>query len=151
MQGQTNRGDTELMTKTVFYCVMILLLITACSDQSDDKPYIRKPMKIIIQKNAAWDGFIKTDETATACKEFVLTTQDVNEFFQVARLDTEHEYSQGQVMSRCYAEGELTLPRKYKGKWRIDRARRGILMVEGAQTYFFYCESCTGRQYVERK
>jgi len=127
------------------------MLITACSDHSDEKPYIRKPMNIVIQKNAARDGFIKTDETTAMCKDFVLTEQDVNEFFMVARLDTELEYSHGQVMSRCYAEGELTLPRKYKGKWRIDRARRGILMVEGDQTYFFYCENCAGRKYAERK
>ena len=127
------------------------MLITACSDHSGKKPYIRKPMNIVIQKNAAWDGFIKTDETAAMCKDFVLTKNDVNEFFMVARLDTEQEYSHGQGMSRCYAEGELTLPRKYKGKWRIDRARRGILMVEGVQTYFFYCESCASRKYAERK
>jgi len=139
------------MTKILFYCVIMSMLITACSDHSGKKPYIRKPMNIVIQKNAAWDGFIKTDETAAMCKDFVLTENDVNEFFMVARLDTEQEYSHGQVMSRCYAEGELTLPRKYKGKWRIDRARRGILMVEGDQTYFFYCESCASRKYAERK
>ena len=139
------------MTKISFYSVILSLLITACSDHSDDKPYIRKPMNIVIQKNAAWDGFIKTDETADMCKGFVLTEQDVKEFFMVARLDTEQEYSHGQVMSRCYAEGELTLPRKYKARWRIDRARRGILMVNGDQTYFFYCDNCAGRNYAESK
>ena len=139
------------MRKIFFYGVILSMLITACSDHSEKKPFIRKPMNIVIQKNAAWDGFIKTDETAAMCKDFVLTEQDVNEFFQVAQLDSEHEYSQGQVMSRCYAEGELTLPRKYKGKWRINRARRGILMIEGDQTYFFYCENCGGRKYAEPK
>ena len=139
------------MIKILFYSVIMSMLITACSDDSGKKPYIRKPMNIVIQKNAAWDEFIKTDETAAMCKDFVLTEQNVNEFFQVARLDAEREYSHGLVMSRCFAEGELMLPRRYKGKWRIDKARRGILMVEGDQAYFFYCESCTGRKYAERK
>ena len=139
------------MIKILFTGIILVMLITACSDHSDDKPYIRKPMNIVIQKNAAWDEFIKTDETTAMCKEFVLTEQDVNEFFMVARLDTEQEYSQAQIVSRCFAEGELTLPRKYQGKWRIDKARRGILMVEGEQTYFFYCNSCAGRKYAVRK
>jgi len=138
------------MMKIFLYSVFLLLL-SACSDPADEKPYVRKPMNIIIHKNAAWDGFVNAAETVTECKAFVLTEQDVNEFFMVARPETEREYSQGQVLSRCYAEGELTLPRKYKGKWRIDRARRGILMVEGEQSYFFYCDNCAGGKYAERK
>ena len=139
------------MIKILFYSAILSLLISACSDDSDKKPYIRKPMNIVIHKNAAWDGFIKTDETAAKCTEFALTEQDINEFFMVAQLETEQEYSHGQVLSRCFAEGELTLPKKFKGKWRIDRARRGVLMVEGDQSYFFYCDNCAGRKYAERK
>jgi len=125
--------------------------MAACSDNSQEKPYIRKPVTIDIQKTAAWDGFIKTNETENDCKDFVLTRKDVNEFFMVAQEETERAYSQSQVMSRCFTEGELTLPRKYKAKWRIDRARRGILMVENDQTYFFYCDSCGSRKYAERR
>ena len=105
------------MAKIIFYSVIMTMLITACSDNSNKKSYVRKPMNIVIQKNAAWDGFIKTDETAAMCKDFVLTEMDVKEFFMVALEETEREYSLGQVMSRCYAEGELSLPRKFKAKW----------------------------------
>lgn len=146
-----NDSDNQIMTKILFFSVIMSVLISACSDNSNDKPFFRKPMTVVIQQNAAWDGFIKTTETPAVCKDFVLTEDDVKAYFQVARVDTEREYSYGEVMSRCFAEGELTLPRKHKGKWRIDRARRGILMIEGDQTYFFYCDECVGREYTERK
>lgn len=139
------------MAKLFLNGIIMSILISACSDNTDAKPFIRKPMDIVIQKNAAWDGFIKTDETEENCRDFVLTEQDVNEFFRVAREESEQQYSQGQAMSRCYVEGTLSLPRKYKGKWRIDQARRGILLVESDRAYFFYCDLCGSRKFAEPK
>ena len=139
------------MVKVTFYSIFITMLITACSESSFEKSFIRNPVNIVIQKNAARDDFVKTDETEAMCNDFILTEVDVKEFFMVALEETEQEYSQGQVKSRCYAEGELTLPRKFKGKWRIDKTRRGILMVENKQAYFFYCDSCGSRKYAERR
>ncbi len=137
------------MIKILFYTVIISMLITACSDNSSTKPLFRKPMTIVFKENAAWDDFVKTDETPAMCKDFVLTDGDVREYFQLARVVTEREYSHEQVMSRCFAEGELTMPGKYKGKWRIDKSRLGILMVENDQSYFFYCSKCISREYAE--
>ena len=108
-------------------------------------------MNIVIQKNAAWDSFIKTDESEDSCKDFALTQADVKEFFMVAQEETEQMYSQGKLVSRCYGEGTLSLPRQFKARWRIDKARRGILMVENDRSYFFYCDQCVSRGYAKRK
>jgi len=138
------------MVKTLFYSIIMSMLMTACSNDTNEKPYTRKPMNVVIQKNAAWDGFVNTNETEDNCKGFVLSEKDINEFFMVAQEETEQGYSQGQLTSRCYAEGTLSLPRKYKGRWRIDKSRRGILMVENDQSYFFYCDQCVSRKFSER-
>ncbi len=139
------------MLKILFYSVILSVLTSACSDNADKKPLIRKVMTVEIKNNGAWDKFSKADETPKKCQEFVLTEDDVREYFQLAQVTMEQKYSHDQSMSRCFAEGELTLPAKYKGKWRIDRARRGILMVEDDQSYFFYCSKCIGGQYVKAK
>ena len=123
----------------------MLLLITACSE----KLFFRKPITIVVDKNAAWGDFVSSDETPAMCKDFVLTEDDIKAFFKVAREATEREYSHGPLMSRCFAEGKITMSGKHKGKWRIDRTRRGILMLENGQSYFFYCGKCINRVYTE--
>ncbi|MDH5777965.1 MAG: hypothetical protein OEZ33_07125 [Gammaproteobacteria bacterium] len=139
------------MMKIVFYSVCMTLLLSACSDSSFKKEFVRHPVAVVIQQNAAWDSYTKTDETKAQCEKFVLTTQDVKAFFMEAREESQRDYAQSQVMSRCFAEGELTLPRKFKARWRIDQSRRGILMVENNQSYFFYCDSCGSRKFFERR
>lgn len=139
------------MYKLLSIILTLSILLSACSDDTPKKPYIRKPMNIVIQNNAAWDGFIKTDETEADCKNFVLTEKDVREFFMEALEESETAYAQSQLSSRCYVEGTLFLPRKFKAKWRIDRARRGVLMVENDHAYFFYCDLCVSSRYAQRR
>lgn len=140
-----------MLKHKLFYSFALLLLFSGCSDDVPEKPYVRKPMSITIEKNGAWDGFTKTAETAEDCKQFVLNKQDINEYFMVALEASESVYASSQLKSRCYTEGMLTLPRGYKGKWRINKSRYGVLMVENDQAYFFYCDQCVSRNYAERR
>lgn len=137
------------MVRVLIFSVSVLLAATACTDNSAKQPFFRKPITVVIEKNAAWEDFVSSEETPAMCKDYVLTEDDVKEYFHLARLATEREYSHDLLMSRCFAEGTITMPGKHKGKWRIDRTRRGILMLETGQSYFFYCGKCISRVYTE--
>lgn len=135
------------MVKKSLISLYLILLISACSEHTNQTPFYRQPKTIFIEKNAAWADYITSDETPDKCKIFILTKHDVNEYFKEARIASEREYSHDLLMSRCYSSGKVLFKGELEGKWQIDRTRRGILVIPDGQSYFFYCEKCKSMSY----
>lgn len=111
------------MVKQVIFIAACCLLISACDNKADKQDFFRQPLTVTIEKNAAWEDFVSSDETPEMCKDFVLNDNDVKEFFELARTATEREYSHDLLMSRCHAEGAMQIAGGLEGKWKIDRTR----------------------------
>lgn len=137
------------MVKQVICIAACWLLVSACNNKADGQDFFRQPATVAIEKNAAWEDFVSSDETSDMCKDFVLNDDDIKEFFRLARTATEREYSHDLLMSRCHAEGAITMAGNRAGKWKIDRTRRGMLILSNGQRYFFYCGKCQSKAYTE--
>ena len=137
------------MVKQYIYVIAVFLFVISCANYAADTNHFRHLAKVVIQKNASWSDYVSSDETPEMCKDFVLTEADVKQFFTLARVASEQEYSHDLLMSRCTASGKVTMVNKKEGEWKIDRARRGLLVLTDGTRYFFYCGKCKSKVYSE--
>ena len=143
------------MVKIFFLVTSLFLAVNTGSLASDNNIYEIRPYKITTVKtvsnikNAAWSDNISSDETAKSCAKFVLTKNNVREFFRLARQASEREYGHDLSMSRCSSSGEIIFANGDKGKWKIDRARRGLLTLSDGRAVYFYCAKCRPKVFEE--
>ena len=68
---------------------------------------IMKPLDIrsvTIEENGGWDPELSSQNVPReACEDFILTDEDIKDFFKVARVVSEREYNHTLDVSRCYA------------------------------------------------
>lgn len=143
------------MVKIFFLAASLLLAVNTVSLASENNiyevsPYKITPVKSVSNiKNAVWADNISSDETPKMCADFVLTKNNVREFFRLAKQVSEREYGHDLLMSRCSAEGEIVFANGDRGKWDIDRTRRGLLILSDGRAVYFYCEKCRPKVFVE--
>jgi hypothetical protein len=115
-----------------------------------DRPILRS---VIIEENAV--ALPSTDKNAPPeslepCEDFLLTKNDILEFFQIARSASEREYNHDLEWSRCRVRGTAILSDGKKAWWSIDRFRRGILWFADEKTaFYFFCGGCRSAKYYE--
>ncbi|MBP0494259.1 hypothetical protein [Roseomonas indoligenes] len=102
---------------------------------------------IRITVNGARGNDVSGEETAAQCARFRLRQREVRAYFATARLVDERAYHHDLEMSRCHAEGLVTLADGRRGRWRIDRERRGIVALEGGDVILLHCPRCTARAF----
>jgi hypothetical protein len=138
------------MAKRLMLLSLCALVFSACVTTEERIPETRPVVKTVtIEENAAWSDGVSSDEPPESCSDFVLDASDVREFFKVAREATHTEYNHDLLMSRCYASGFVTLQDGSKASWRIDRARRGRLVLPDKSSLFFFCGECRSKAYGE--
>lgn len=125
-----------------------LIGASACASTVDNKTGAITSVRFV--DNGAWTDQISSDETSEFCSGFVLTENDVRDFFKAARTATAREYEHDLDMSRCFASGELILSGK-SSLWKIDRARRGRLIFPDKSERYFYCPACKNDKFFEEE
>lgn len=88
---------------------------------------------------------VSGEETAADCARFRLRRRDVAEFLARARPVDARAYHHDLEMSRCHARGTLRLADGRRGRWRIDRERRGAILLDGAGPVYLHCPGCAAR------
>ena len=102
---------------------------------------------VSITANGARGDDVSGDETAATCARFRLRVRDVRAFFRLARPVDERAYYHDLKMSRCRAEGRVTFADGRRGRWRIDRERRGLVLLPGRAPVLLHCPRCTTRAF----
>lgn len=110
----------------------------AGKNYSIPRPYrLSKIKSLVINQNGAWSDNVESSETTGMCSSFLLSKNDVRDFFRHPKRISGWEYWNGLSMSRCHAYGEITFVNGDYGKWRIDAMRRGrIILADGRSLYF---------------
>jgi len=113
----------------------------------------------IYEKSDDWktdfDDVIRSFELPEACSAFMLTEEEVRDFFQKARplSKMERKSIEYSSLSRCVVEGDMKLRGEGAVHWTIDRARNATVRLSnrsGAssdQTFSFYCDQCTNGKF----
>jgi hypothetical protein len=106
---------------------------------------------VIIEENALALEDKNTDpELLEQCQDFILTENDILEFFQIARPASVREYLHELEWSRCRVLGTAILSNGEKVWWNIDRFRGGALGLADMKTVlYFFCEECRSARYYE--
>ena len=143
-----------MLLSRLLTCFLLLAVntLSLASENSvyEVQPYKITPVKSVSNiKNAVWADNISSDETPESCANFVLTKNNVREFFRLARQASEREYGHDLSMSRCSSSGEVIFANGDKGKWKIDRARRGLLTLSDGRAAYFYCAKCRPKVFEE--
>lgn len=135
------------MVKRIY--VICLLLAAPVSADTEHTRYVDAApmMRITIDANGLYSNAISSDESATSCRDFVLSVNDVTEFFASATGVTERAYSHDLDGSNCHSHGTFTDSKGGKGKWKIDRARRGMIETSTGNILYYHCEACTSSAY----
>jgi hypothetical protein len=139
--------DSEIM-KLIF---LFLSSMLAAGVFAEETLQIMKPLdirRVTIEENGEWDPKLSSQNVPReACEDFILTDEDVKDFFKVARIVSEREYRHTLDVSRCYARGKAVLNNGETADWFIDRFRRGSLGV--SQATYYYCGKCDSVKYYE--
>ena len=98
-----------------------------------------------ITTNGARGDGVSGDETAASCATFRLRPKDVRQYFAVAEGVDARAYHHDLEMSRCHAEGVVRFRNGERGRWSIDRERRGLVVLREGKTVYLYCPRCTAR------
>jgi hypothetical protein len=135
-----------MVIKLASLSLFVVLSTTVCHSESVGTD---GPVKdIIIEGNGLYAGEIGSDESKSSCADFRLQEEDVREFFVSARALTQREYSHELSGSNCYVSGRLTDMSGMK-QWRIDRARRGLIIDPNGNAAYLYCKTCASEIYYE--
>ncbi len=137
------------MVKPPIFFALFALTTSALAtapENSNDMSGIRT---MSIEKNAEWTDRVSSDEPPESCADFVLKKKDVREFFRVARHASEREYGHDLLMSRCSVSGKVVFRNGDRGEWKIDRARRGLLVLSDGRVLYFYCGKCHSKVFME--
>lgn len=98
-----------------------------------------------IRENGAWaKDLSSSDETESECSAFVLCEKDVRDFFRSSRPIDWYTWDY-LPYTRCHAIGEITFVNGDKGRWFIDRNRRGSLMLADGRLGYFYGEKARAK------
>ncbi len=89
------------------------------------------------------------DESEESCKDFQLTEGEVSQFFDSARRASPSEYLHDLKASNCYVTGSLVAKDGSEGTWKIDRSKRGFVMLAGGEPGFYVCEGCKGASFYD--
>jgi hypothetical protein len=93
-------------------------------------------------------------ETPKACENFVLSEDDVLDFFNKAKKSSPEEISKAEYngeISACTASGELILHDGSIGYWQIKKSKHASVHVSGKWYYNYYCEDCKNSQFYSSK
>ncbi|MCR0985063.1 hypothetical protein [Roseomonas populi] len=102
---------------------------------------------IRITANGARGNDVSGEETAAQCARFRLRPREVRAYFAAARRVDARAYYHDLEMSRCHAEGLVTLADGRRARWRIDRERRGIVLPRGGTAIYLSCPRCTAQAF----
>ncbi len=101
---------------------------------------IGKIVKINIIKSgqaSAGDGATKKE-----CSNFLLTREEVQNFFGKTKSVSEGDYRHMLDWSPCYIEGELILSDMSVAVWAIHKYRAGSIVLGDGETIYLYCSEC---------
>ena len=141
------------MVKTFLFAFNLMLFGCAASpyfttDQNRPEPSLRiKSLKVM--HTGVYSGDIAADETPSLCHDFVLTKAEVLNFFKTARSATLREYEHDLIASNCYISGLFESEGGVKGAWKIDRARRGLLLFSDGASKYYFCGECENKLFYE--
>lgn len=89
------------------------------------------------------------NESEESCKDFTLTESEVSQFFANVRQASPSEYLHDLKASSCYVSGTLVAKDGTEGTWKIDRSKRGFVMLAAGEPGFYVCEGCKGSSFYD--
>lgn len=138
------------MKKTLFVYAMLIALGCRAQSPPDDgitPPTSPSPIKNVQKITIAATGLTagKPDPAFPDCKTFILSDEDVKNYFKEAREVTRGVYSHMLDWSQCYAYGMITLENGETATWNINQGRGGYVDLKNGESIHLYCAKCTAK------
>lgn len=103
----------------------------------DELPPFKMPsIKSIVLKPGGTTWTVTKDQAAGLCNGFELREGDVQDYFRNATQVSFRRFVSELKSSPCSVEGEVTFTDGERGKWTIERARRGVLILSDGRTVY---------------
>jgi hypothetical protein len=116
---------------------------------TSNRPIVKN---VTFTDNGAWSETMSSQSEMTppeGCKDFLLTEEDVREFFNVARPSHSREFMNELDASCCFAAGTAVLQDGREATWLIDRFRRGSMYIRGGSPLYYYGAQVNSPLYYE--
>ncbi len=124
----------------------LVALAAASEDVEKGLPFDVQSIRIDViggyAGDAAKEENAAANESEESCKDFKLTEREVSTFFENARRASPSEYLHELKASSCYINGTLIAEDGTEGTWKIDRSKRGFVMLADGEPGFYVCEVC---------
>lgn len=130
--------------------ILLSMLLSTCAlaDQNTGTEPLTYPLEIgtiiTIKINGIGLTAPTSEGTQNDCDQFILTEQEVKDFFNATRTVREPDYRHMLDWSPCYVKGSLTLADGSTASWAIHRFRAGSLILNSGETIYLYCPQCRG-------
>ncbi len=122
-------------------------ILTIAGPRKDKQLVKLAPVKNVIFKpnGTYWD--LSDDQKVGLCSRFALSENDVRDYFLRARIVDLPTYGSDLTISSCSLEGEIVFVNGDRGKWKIESARRGILVLSDGRTTYLDGKRATARAF----